>query len=75
MTQNARGNIGNDEDMSVVSAIVDEDPEDNDISLQMQLRLAANETGVESNEEEDGSESESGDDMTSKLRATKEYQL
>ena len=61
--------------MLVVSAIVDEDPEDNNISLQMQLRLAANEMGVESDEEEDGSESDSGDDMISKPRATKEYQL
>ena len=52
--------------MSIVSAIVDEDPEDNDISLQMQLCLAANETGAEPDEEEDRLESDLGDDMADK---------
>ena len=74
-TQTAAREQDDDGDMSVVSAIVDEDPEDNDVTLSMKLRLAANETGVEFDEEDDGSDSDSGDDRTSRPRATKEYQL
>ena len=48
------GHIDDDGDRSVVLAIVDEDLENKDFGLQRKLRAATNDTGVKSDEDDNG---------------------